>query len=165
MLKYFSRSRSWLICLMLLALGACSDGKDTYRAQPPAVVLQEIRIEPAQVSLPAGLSQQYAAIGIFSDASEQDLTGTVQWQSADKAVAVIDSLGVARAIASGTTEILARSGVVEASVPLTVTDAVVLDVAVYPPLARIKKGSTQDYRAFAIYSDGNLENVTFSAKW
>src|SRR6185436_19824707 len=63
------------------------------------VTVRELVVSPAHESLLPGLSRQYAATAVLSDGSTVDVTHKVTWSVGNAAVARIDSLGLARAVA------------------------------------------------------------------
>ena len=69
---------------------------------------------PINPSIPVSTSQQFAAIGIYTDNSTQDLTTQVTWSSSQTGVATISnaigSEGLASPVAAGATTITAVSG-------------------------------------------------------
>src|SRR5262249_11975696 len=99
-------------------------------------VLESIAVTPANPSVAAGLTVPFTAIGTFSDGTTVDLTESVAWSSSDTVVALISnaagSKGVASGLAPGTTQIAAQLGSVSGPTTLTVTDAVLVAIAVTP---------------------------------
>src|SRR3970282_1721727 len=94
--------------------------------------LQSIAVTPANSSLGVGATQGFVAIGTYSDASTQNITGNVTWASSAPAVASIDSAGVVSAVTAGATSISAAMGTVTGSTPLTVTAKTLQSIAVTP---------------------------------
>ena len=91
---------------------------------PPPPTLKSITVTPADVSIPAGSTQQYTATGIYSDSSTADITGSVTWTSLNDSVATISTDGLAAAVAQGNTTITAAHGIgITGSTKLTVTEA------------------------------------------
>jgi uncharacterized protein YjdB len=82
--------------------------------------LTAIDVTPASASVGLGSSQQYLAVGTFSDGSTLSITGQVNWASSDAAVAIINSAGLASSAGSGTATITARLNGVNGSAILTV---------------------------------------------
>ena len=80
--------------------------------------LNSITITPANTTVSAQATQQFAATGKFSDGSTQDVTLNAHWSSSDASVATIangsSQAGLATTYAHGTTTIGARSGGVTA---------------------------------------------------
>jgi len=59
---------------------------------------------------PAGSTQQWSAIGAYSDGSRQDITSQVTWLSSNTAVATISSGGLLIVVSVGNTTIAASLG-------------------------------------------------------
>ena len=88
-----------------------------------AAALRTITLSPLDpiLRLSGGNTQQFTAIGTYSDASSADLTNSVTWASSNTNVASISSTGLATASSlKGTTTISATSGAVNTSTTLTV---------------------------------------------
>lgn len=89
-------------------------------------VLVSITVSPANQTIAIGATQQFNAIGKYSDTSTQDLTVSVTWSSSSASVAGISnaagSKGLATALAAGSTVIKAVSGSVSGSTTLTVAN-------------------------------------------
>jgi hypothetical protein len=92
-------------------------GTPTARApgRPPGTVtttsptLTATRIAPAAVTLAVGETQQFTAVGAYSDGSTTDITHSVVWNVTDPSVAMVDSAGRVTAVSLGVTELLAMS--------------------------------------------------------
>jgi Bacterial Ig-like domain (group 2) len=84
-------------------------------------ILQSIAVTPANPSVAAGATQQFTAIGTFSDNSTQDLTSQVSWTSDTPAVATIDATGLATGVTPGTANISATLNGVTGATVLAVT--------------------------------------------
>ena len=163
-------SRLTAVLLSIVLLAACGSGGNGNGGggQPPVTpdpVLQEIRLEPVKTMFPAGTSQQYTATGVYSDGSEQNLSSQAAWEITEPEIAEVDAVGLVTGIIPGDTDVIATFEGVRGAAWLTITEPEVVSMSIYPPAARIKKSTTQDYRAFAVYSDGSLRNVTFEAVW
>jgi uncharacterized protein YjdB len=72
--------------------------------------LRSIAITPTNDSTSAGDTVQYAAWGTLDDGTKVDITDAVSWSSSNTSVATISRTGLATAVASGTTYIVATSG-------------------------------------------------------
>ena len=88
-----------------------------------APTLVSIAVTPANPSIAAGQQQQFTATGTYSDGSQQNLTNSVSWTSTAPSVATVSSVGLATAIAAGSTTIQATSGSISGTTGLTVTGA------------------------------------------
>jgi hypothetical protein len=128
-------------------------------------VLRSIVVTPAAPRVPLGVQQPFAATGLFSDGTSQDLTGQVSWTSAAPAVATVTAAGVATPTAPGTTSIGAALGGLSGSTSFTVTAAALVAVEVTPPSATFAAGTSFPYAATATWSDGSTQDVTGIASW
>ena len=95
------------------AVGSIS-GSTTLRVTD--AILLSIAVSPPDVSIPRTFTQQFTAMGTFSDSSVVDLTTQVTWTSDDPTVVVISnaalSQGLATALAKGKVTITATKGTV-----------------------------------------------------
>jgi hypothetical protein len=82
--------------------------------------LQSITISPANPTIGSGSSEQFTAVGKFSDNTTLPLTDQVSWISSNIGVAVINTFGVANAAGTGTTIITATLNGVSATTNLTI---------------------------------------------
>lgn len=85
-----------------------------------ARALSGISVSPGNASIFIGTSQQFSALGTYSDGSTQDLTSAVSWSSSASSVATINATGLASAAASGTTTISAASAGMSGNAVLSV---------------------------------------------
>ncbi|MBA3947942.1 MAG: Ig-like domain-containing protein, partial [Herpetosiphonaceae bacterium] len=132
-----------------------------------AATLTSITLAPTNPSIPIGVTQQFVAIGHYSDGSTQDISSSVTWSSSDTTVATISSTGLATAVAAGTTTITATdttSGI-NGTTTLTVTTATLVSIAVTPANPTIAKGTTQQFVATGTYSDGRTQDISSSVTW
>ena len=127
-----------------------------------------IAVSPAGPTIAAGATQQFAVTATYSDGSKGPLTAGIAWSSSNKAVAAINSSGLATAIAAGSTTITATANSFGATAKLTVNAAVtktLSSISVTPSTPKVAVGATQQFAATATYSDGTTANVTSSATW
>jgi hypothetical protein len=87
-------------------------------------VLVSIAVTPATVSIPRSSTQQFTALGRFSDTSVVDITTQVTWTSSDPSVVAISnaslSQGLATALDHGMVTISAAKGAVSGMATATV---------------------------------------------
>jgi hypothetical protein len=97
-------------------------GTDTVAVSGATLV--SISISPANATIMAASSLPYTATGVFSDASQMDVTNYATWLSSNAAVADVSnaagSRGVARGFASGTTMVSATRNSVTGTTSLQV---------------------------------------------
>ncbi len=151
----------------ITATAAGIAGSSTLTVTPAALV--SIAITPAIQTIPVGTTQQYAATGTFTDGSTQDITGSVQWASSIVFVATISnaagSQGLATSVATGSSSISATMGSISASTTLTVSVAALVSITVNPPSPSIALGTTQQFTATGMFTDGSTQDLTTSATW
>jgi uncharacterized delta-60 repeat protein len=85
---------------------------------------------PFNPNMPVGITQQFSALGIYTDGTSHDITPQVTWSSSDPSVAQVDSNGQATAKATGSTTITATSGSISGSTTLTVNPATLSFIAI-----------------------------------
>lgn len=149
------------------ALGSVS-GMATFEVT--AATLVSLDVTPKAATVAAGRSQQYAAVGTYTDGSTQTLTNSVTWSSDNTAVATISnadgSRGLASSTAQGTAQIKATSGTVESTaVPLTVSNAVPVSIAVTPAAQTIGNKTSLQFVATETFSDGSSSDQTAAVTW
>ena len=134
-----------------------------------AATLVSINVTPATPSLAKGLTQQFTAVGSYTDASTQDLTTTATWASNDSTKATVSnalgSQGLATAANVGTAAISATFGGISGSSDLTVSAATLVSIAVTPAAPSVAKGLTQQFTATGTYTDASTQNLTSAATW
>jgi uncharacterized protein YjdB len=122
-------------------------------------VLSSIAATPANSAIPNGTTQQFTAMGTYSDGSTQNLTNSITWNSSNLAVATINNTGLATAVGAGTSIIEATSGDVNGSTTLTVTPIL---VTVLPRTAILQAGvGTQEFIA-TVTNDAQNQGVTWN---
>ena len=164
-----------LLLAELVTLGlfiGCSDAKFPY--------LVSIQISPGTPSVAAGVTQQFTAQGTFSNGNTRDLTSLVTWSSSTQYVATIASGGLASTYSQGSSTISASftqpSGTVTAMDTLAVTAPTLVSVVVSDgsfavpgpnSLGTVKtaQGTSHQFIAYGIYSDGGERNITNSVTW
>jgi RHS repeat-associated protein len=85
-----------------------------------APALASIVITPATPTILVGQNQAFAATGVLTDGTSQNLAGQVTWGSTATAVAAINAAGTATGASDGTTTISANKGGIIGTTVLTV---------------------------------------------
>ncbi|MGN2614207.1 Ig-like domain-containing protein [Aliivibrio fischeri] len=131
-----------------------------------AAALESIQITPAVVSLAKGNSQQYTAMGFYSDESSRELTQEVSWRSRDTSIATISEAGLVVGVSVGNSTITAvKDGVVSNDGRLTVTAAALESIQITPAVVSLAKGNSQQYTAMGFYSDETSRELTQEVSW
>jgi hypothetical protein len=92
----------------------------TASATTSAAVLSSITVTPANAQVIVGGTQQFVAVGNYSDNSSAVITTSASWTSAATGIATVLNTGVATGNAAGTTTITASSNGQSGSATLTV---------------------------------------------
>ncbi len=134
-----------------------------------SAVVTSITVSPATRTIARGLTQQYQAIGTYSDGSTADITSLVTWSSLNVSVATVSNVsgseGLASTIAIGTATIRAQYNAITKDSTLTVTAASLVSISVTPAGAQINQGTTQQFTATGTYTDGSTSNMTTMVVW
>ncbi|MCD1165754.1 Ig-like domain-containing protein, partial [Leptospira interrogans] len=117
--------------------------------------------------LPKGTNRQFAAIGIFSDGSHQDISNDplIVWSSSNIDLVRVDDSGLASGINLGTAHIRASFQSKQASEEITVGDAVLSSIQVTSNSPNIPLGKKQKLTATGIYSDNSNRDISSSVIW
>lgn len=136
-----------------------------------AAVLESIMVIPNNPSRALGYSQQFTALGVFSDNTMQDMTSVVTWASSDTATATISnasgSKGLATTVDVGTTTITAThagSGFSD-DTTFTVTAVALASIAITPSAPSTALGYSQQFTATGTFSDSSTQDITATVTW
>jgi uncharacterized protein YjdB len=124
-----------------------------------------IAVTPANSSVPAGKSEQLAAVAAYSDGSTRDATASVIWNSSAPGVAIVSPGGLTTGVAVGTAAISASLGAVTGSALLSVSAAVPVSIALAPSASDLMVAESEQLVATATFSDGTVSDVSSSAGW
>jgi hypothetical protein len=132
--------------------------------------LGSITIAPANPTIPVAVTQQFRAIGVFSDGTSADMTNLVAWTSSTPAVATINpNSGLATGVTVGSSVITATSSVATGGkagiTTLTVSNATLSSIAVTPLTPTIGSGQTQQFKATGTFSDATTADMTNVVTW
>lgn len=131
-----------------------------------APTLNSIAIVDGNVTIAAGTSHQYTALGVYSDGGQRDVSDQVTWASSDMTVATISGTGQGKGLVMGSSTISATLGsVASPGVMLTVTNATVSSIVVGPVMNSIAPLTQLQFTAVAIFSDSSTQNITQDATW
>ncbi|WP_351124187.1 Ig-like domain-containing protein [Shewanella sp. T24-MNA-CIBAN-0130] len=169
-MNIFNKKASLLFTMLLgvFLLAGCNNDDNNDTNNDNGAVLSSIEITPANSSLPAGLKQQFTAIGTYSDGTSSDISSSATWSSDDSAIATINGSGLATGVIPGSAAITASissSDVQSATTTLTVTDAMLNYLAITPANPSIANGLTKQFMVTGTYSNGTSPDVTASVTW
>ncbi len=140
-------------------------------------------ISPGTASVAVNGTQQFSAHATYSDGTSKDVTNSTDtsWTTSDGTLATVTNAaagggrgavfgggtgGLATGLAAGTPTINASYGGFSATASLTVTSAVSnpqVGLYITPGAASVKVNGTQQFQAFATYTDGTAVAVTNDA--
>ena len=118
---------------------SASFGGKTGSATVNAVALTSIAVSPVNPDILFGATQQFSAIGIYSDGGALDLTTTATWSSSRTGVATINSTGLASSIGEGNTTVQASQNGIQGSTGLAVDQ---VSVSISPASATVAAATT-----------------------
>lgn len=126
-----------------------------------------IAVTPANTSIAAGTTQQFAATMTYSDSSTGDVTALATWASSNTPAATMSTVtpGLANGVATGSSTISAVYGGLAAGTQLTVTAAILNSIQITPSGASSPLGTTRQFRAEGTYSDNSTQDLTATATW
>lgn len=124
-----------------------------------------IFITPSNSSIANGTTQQFYAIGLFSNSTFQNVTNSVTWSSSANTKATINSEGLATGVAPGNSTISATLDGASDATTLTVTPATLTSISVTPTNTSISNGTTQQFTATGIFSDNSNQDLTSQVTW
>jgi uncharacterized protein YjdB len=147
--------------------GAATPGTAALTVTP--AVLTEVDIAPDAQYIPVGGQLQLSLTGSYSDGSTQDITANAIWSSSDPTLASVDpGTGIVSGVANSNNNpvtITATFGSISNTTTVYVTDAVPVSIQLTPSTSSIASGTTQQYSANVVYSDGSLQPVTAGLSW
>jgi len=158
-----------LLLLVIAGLSGCGGGgSDSTSASNSAAanVLASIAIQPADNRLAVGKSQQFTAIGTYTDGStSSNLGSSLSWNSSATSAATITPTGMATAVAAGQITITAALGNISGTTTLTIPVTTLVSLSVTPSNPAIAINTAQQYTATGAYSDGTFQALTSAVTW
>jgi 6-phosphogluconolactonase (cycloisomerase 2 family) len=155
------------VCTLLFALAsvccACGGGGSSSTTTPPSLV--SISVNPASPTLALGVTQQFSALGTYSDGSTKAVA-TATWSSSNPNVATIAGTGLLSSLAQGNITINAAVGSIAGTAAVTIGPPILMSISVSPSSAIVDLGSNShsQLRAIATYTNGSTD-VSTSATW
>ncbi len=134
-----------------------------------AATVKSVQITPANLSLPKGATRQLTATATLTDNTTQDLTAQAAWSSSKPEFVSIGNdaanKGLATAIKAGASVISASVGGITASTNVTATAAAPTSLQITPENPSNPKGSTRQFTATVMYSDGSNLDGGADVQW
>ena len=131
--------------------------------------LTSITLAPVAPSLPLGYSQQMAAVGVYSDASNHVLTDLGTWGTLDSNVATVSNAvnnkGLTDSVGVGNTSVFCTYQGVTGTTVIGVTAALLTGVSITPSTPSVAKGRNVPFIATGTFSNNSTQNITTSVTW
>ena len=129
--------------------------------------LLSIAITPQMVTRPESVTQQFTVTGTYNDGNTSVLSTSVAWTSSVPAVATISAttgLATTAAANAGQTTITATVSGLSAQATLTVVRTL-RSLTISPRSKSLPKGTTAQFTAAAVYTDGFTQDITASVSF
>ncbi|MCG9873614.1 MAG: Ig-like domain-containing protein [Leptospiraceae bacterium] len=132
--------------------------------------LTSIQITPNNPSIALGLTQNFVAIGNYSNGTSVDLTNSVTWISSDSSAAVFYASPVPRgqiqSLLEGSVTITAQlNSIISNSVLLSITQKQLTQIAISPNNTSLPKGNTLQFQAMGTFTDNSMADITTLVTW
>jgi hypothetical protein len=128
--------------------------------------LSSLQVDPAVLTLVKGTSQAVAVTAVFSDLTKQDVSDQVRWQSSDPARVQVSEAGLQiEALDVGSATLTASLLDQQVSLEVTVSDAELVSLTVWPENTSLPLGVTQQFFAQGRYTDGSIQDLTEQVTW
>jgi hypothetical protein len=132
--------------------------------------LLSVDVTPTDPAMHVGVTQQFAAVGNFSDGIRRDLTRQITWSSSSNSVMTIsdapDSRGLAQAVSVGTSTISAMwNGVTGTTMPTVPPGPAPLVLQVDDGVDSVSYGSTLNFVVTLTNNGADTANVTVSGEF
>ncbi|EQA72229.1 Ig-like domain-containing protein [Leptospira noguchii] len=134
-----------------------------------AATLESIKINPVNNNIAKGLTQQYTALGVYSDSTIQDISASVTWSSSNSSsISISNSTGTkgkATALQIGNSKITATYNSISENIDLTVSAANLSSISISPNYTNINATVSKQFFAVGTYSDRTKADLTSSVTW
>lgn len=128
-------------------------------------LMTSIQVTPANITVPLSTQDTFTAIAYYSNGTNKDITKDATWQSDDADIVSVvttgENAGLAKALTSGTTHVSAQLlGIVSNAAKVIVTEKTLDNIQITPNNITLAKGSSQQYKVSAIYTDYSVKDIT-----
>jgi hypothetical protein len=130
--------------------------------------LTSVAISPATPSVPLGTQQLLVATGTFSNGSTQVLSSAL-WSSSSASVLTMSNdatdTGFATSVGLGNATVTATAVGISGSTTITVPAPTLTSITLSPLSPTLPMGTSQQFTATGVYSDGSFRDLTSTATW
>lgn len=130
---------------------------------------ESLLVTPSNGLFPQGTKGTYVATAYFSDGQVKDVTRNSLWSTSNDSVIAIEAQGSqagdATALSVGATDIMATYGELTSTANAEVTNATLAAIQLSPLNDQVPAGTSVQYQANGIYSDGSIRDLTQLGYW
>ncbi len=128
-------------------------------------MLKSIAVTPSQTVLAPASTVTYQAVGTYSDASTQNLSGLAIWNSSNPSVVTVVA-GVATGQAAGTANITATYQSVSSNPATVVVESTALvSIAITPSAPNVPEDVSIGFQAIGTFADQSTQTLTGNVTW
>ena len=129
-------------------------------------IVNSLRVNPSNATIPVGTSQDFLVTAVFSDGSEQDVTSQTEFSLSDSGLTEVSgAAGRVVGRAPGRSRLQASFQGHTASAELEVTPATLRSLHLRPVAQTLAKGLSTSFEVFGVYSDGSEVDVSDDVTW
>jgi len=130
-----------------------------------AAALVSIAVRSKDTGVPLGESEQFNAIGVYTDGSTLDLTSTADWSSSAPGILSISAGGLGISKAVGQASIAGTVNGIKGTTSFSVLPANLVSIAVSAGASSLPLGSSEQLTATGTYSDKSTKDITGLVTW
>lgn len=132
-----------------------------------AATISSLSLTPSRSELPVGTTEQLQLFALFNDGSSVDHTTDASFQSSNPTALTVDNSGLATAHAESATDVVITATYAgeQTTALIRITDALLQSIEVTPATQTFPVGQKGALKAWALYSDNNIKNITHQATW
>jgi uncharacterized protein YjdB len=134
-----------------------------------AATLSKLAIEPDSPSIAKGTNIALRLVATYTDMSTQSVGWNASWSSEDESIVTVGNGvwfgGIALGVNQGAAKVTATYGGQSTFTTVTVTGAVLTSLGVGQFAPSMAKGTAQQLKVMANYTDGTQQDVTTDATW
>ena len=127
--------------------------------------LVSVAILPANPSFADRTSEQLRVIGTYTDGTTHDLTNEATFSSSNPAVVNVSPSGDATGVGVGSSQVSVTAGGMTTTVPVTITSATLVSIAITPSSPSFADDTTQQFTAIGTFSDGTTQDLSTQVVW
>src|SRR5258708_5552847 len=149
-----------------VALISCGGSGGATGLGPAPVTLQSITVTAPNLSVAAGLKEQFTATGNYSDGTTK-LLATTNWSTSDPTLATITSTGLLTTFKAGMVTVSAVSGSVTGNAPFHIDPPTPTGLVISPASSSVLIGSGQPSKLSAIlsFTDQSTRDISGQVTW